>query len=104
VSKRLPVLEKMAAAGSKDPFLWYALGMEYAGESRFDEALATFVKLRDLEAGYVAMYLMCGTMLVKAGRVEEGRAWLVDGVAVARAKGDGHALGELEEALAGVAG
>jgi hypothetical protein len=104
VSKRLPVLEKMAAGGSKDPFLWYALGLEYADESRLDEALATFVKLRELDAGYVAMYLMCGTMLVKAGRVDEGRAWLGEGVAVARAKGDGHALGELEEALAGAGG
>jgi predicted Zn-dependent protease len=101
-SKRLAVLEKMTGAGSKDPFAWYGLAMEYAGLGRADDALATFLKLRDLDAGYVPMYLMCGTMLAKAGRAGEARQWLSDGVAAARKKGDGHALSELEDALAGL--
>jgi predicted Zn-dependent protease len=101
-SKRLAVLEKMTAAGSNDPFAWYGLAMEYAGLGRTDEALATFEKLRALDATYVAMYLMCGTMLAKASRVDEGRAWLNDGITAARAKNDSHALSELNDALAGL--
>jgi predicted Zn-dependent protease len=101
-SKRLAVLEKMTAAGSKEPFAWYGLAMEYSGLGRIDDALATFEKLRELDAAYVAMYLMCGTMLAKATRVDEGRAWLTAGIAVARAKADSHALSELETALAGL--
>ena len=101
-SKRLAVLEKMTAAGSKDPFAWYGLAMEYSSLGRTDDALATFEKLRALDATYVAMYLMCGTMLAKAGRADDGRTWLNDGIAAARAKGDSHALSELQDALAGL--
>jgi tetratricopeptide (TPR) repeat protein len=102
MSKRLLFLEKMTSEGSKDPFHWYALALEYAGLGRHDEALATFDALRAIDRGYVPMYLMCGTMLGKSGRFEEAEAWLAQGVDVARGKGDQHALGELEEALAGI--
>jgi predicted Zn-dependent protease len=101
-SKRLAVLEKMTAAGTKDPFAWYGLAMEYSGLGRTDDALATFEKLRALDPAYVAMYLMCGTMLAKAGRVDDGRAWLQSGITAAGQKGDTHALSELQDALAGL--
>jgi hypothetical protein len=39
-------------------------------------------------------------MLQSMGRAADARAWLASGVAAARAKGDGHALSELEGALA----
>jgi tetratricopeptide (TPR) repeat protein len=99
-SKRLAVLEKMTGAGSTEPFAWYGLAMEYSGLGRIEDALATFEKLRALDATYVAMYLMCGTMLSKASRVDEARAWLTAGIAAARAKADSHALSELTSALA----
>ena len=100
-TKRLMMLEKMVEGGTQDPFPWYGLGMEYAGLGRVDDALRTFTSLRKMTPDYVPMYLMCGTMLLKAGRSDEGRSWLADGVGVARSKGDTHALSELEEALAG---
>lgn len=100
-SKRLAVLEKMTAAGSKDPFAWYGLALEYKGLGRIDDALATFGKLRDLDPTYVPQYLMCGALLLELGRTAEARTWLTDGIAAARAKGDSHALSELESALAG---
>jgi hypothetical protein len=46
------------------------------------------------------MYLMCGQMLVEAGRRDEARTWLEAGLAAARAKGDTHAYGEIEGVLA----
>jgi hypothetical protein len=45
------------------------------------------------------MYLMCGQVLESLGRLEEARAWLASGVDAARAKGDAHALSELQAAL-----
>jgi tetratricopeptide (TPR) repeat protein len=100
-SKRLLVLEKMTAGGSKDPFAWYGLALEYKGLGRHDDAVATFAKLRELDAGYVPQYLMCGALLLELGRTAEAREWLTEGIATARAKGDSHALSELESALAG---
>lgn len=98
-SKRLEMLEKMTASGQADAFAWYALALEYKGFGRIDEAYATFTKLREQDAGYVPMYLMCGTMLIDEGRRDEAREWLETGIEKARAKGDGHALSELEGAL-----
>lgn len=100
-SKRLAVLEKMTAGGSKDPFAWYGLALEYKGLGRHDDAVATFAKLRDLDASYIPQYLMCGALLLELGRTAEAREWLTQGIATARAKGDTHALSELESALAG---
>lgn len=98
--KRLMMLEAMAKSGQADSFARYALAMEYKGRGRVDDALATFVALRGADPGYVPMYLMCGTMLLEAGRGDDGRAWLREGITTARAKGDTHALSELESALA----
>ncbi len=98
-SKRLAMLEKMTAQGTKDPFAWYGLAMEYVSLGRIDDAFATFQKLRALDATYVPMYLMCGNMLAKAGRAEEARQWFTEGIAAARVKGDTHAFSELHGAL-----
>ncbi|EYF03567.1 tetratricopeptide repeat protein [Chondromyces apiculatus] len=102
MSKRLLMLEKMTQGGSKDPFHWYALALEYAGQGRHDDALATFKALRAADEGYVPMYLMCGTMLAKAGRALDAEEWLTTGLDIAQRKGDAHALSELREALSGV--
>jgi predicted Zn-dependent protease len=96
---RLDVLLKMTASPSADSFAWYALALEYKGLGRIDEALETFAKLREKDADYVPMYLMCGTMLIEAGRRPDARGWLEAGVSAARAKGDTHALGEISGAL-----
>lgn len=98
-SKRLLFLETMTAQGKADSFAWYALALEYKGLGRIDDAFATFTKLREQDPGYVAQYLMCGTMLIDEGRRDEAREWLTTGIEKARAKGDGHALSELEGAL-----
>lgn len=98
-AKRLAMLEKMTRGGSKDPFHWYALALEYRGAGRTDDALSTFEALRALDAGYVPAFLMCGQMLAEAGRPDEARTWLEAGALAAREKGDQKALGEIEELL-----
>jgi predicted Zn-dependent protease len=99
INKKLTMLEKLTADGSRDPFHWYALAVEYRNLERYDEALQTFTTLRTQESGYVPLYLMCGQMLEKLGRKDEARDWYEAGVVAARTKGDSHAQGELEGAL-----
>ncbi len=98
--KRLEVLIKMTSREGADSFAWYALALEYKGLGRVDDALTTFETLRGRDESYVPMYLMCGTMLIEANRREEARTWLAAGLATARKKGDAHAAGEIESALA----
>ena len=92
----------MTSSGNEDPFVWYGLAMEYRSLERPAEALATFEALRARTPGYVPMYLMCGQMLESMGRAGDARAWLTSGIEAARAKGDAHALSELEGALLAV--
>jgi tetratricopeptide (TPR) repeat protein len=102
VSKRLEYLLKLTSrqdAAEVDPFAWYGLAMEYRGLERYDEAFATFERLRSCAPEYVPMYLMCGQMLEKLGRGTDARSWLRAGIEAARQKGDAHALSELESAL-----
>ena len=100
MSKRLAFLEKLTAEGTEDPLAWYGLAMEYRKLERWDEALQTFTTLRTRQPDYVAMYLMCGQMLLGIGRADEAREWMTTGIAAAKKKGDGHAVSELESALA----
>ena len=100
MSKRLAFLEKhVTAGGSDDPFAWYGLAMEYRSLSRWEESLRTFEELKRRSPGYVPMYLMCAQVLESLGRPEDARTWLTEGAQTARAKGDGHALSEIESAL-----
>jgi len=99
-SKRLLFLQKTTAEGSTDPLAWYGLAMEYRKLERWEEALQSFASLRTMKQDYVAMYLMCGQMLGGIGRVPEAREWIEAGLVQARLKSDGHAVGELESALA----
>jgi tetratricopeptide (TPR) repeat protein len=100
LSKRLAMLEKMTSEGSQDPFAWYGLALEYRSLGRPDDAVATFTRLRAIDPGYVPQYLMCGSLLLDLGRHAEARDWLTEGATTARVKGDGHALSEIEDALA----
>ena len=102
MNKRLAFLEQHCASASADSFAFYGLGMEYRKEGRIDDAIATFTKLKDKDADYVPMYLMAGQTLIDAGRGVEAKTWLETGIAVAQRKGDSHALGELESALASI--
>jgi len=101
-SKRLDFLVKMTSSDKADSFTWYALALEYKGLGQVEDALATFQGLRQRDEHYVPMYLMCGTMLIEAGRRADAKEWLSAGLAAARKKGDAHAAGEIEGALAGL--
>lgn len=98
-NKRLLFLEKVTSEGTEDPLAWYGLAMEYRKLERWDESLQTFTTLRSRKPDYVALYLMCAQMLIEASRQPEARTWIEAGMEAARAKGDSHALGELESAL-----
>lgn len=102
MNKRLALLEKLVNAGQADAFARYGLAMEYRSEGRLDDALAQFSSLRATDPGYVPQYLMTGQVLVGLGRVEEAKAILNEGIAVARKAGNSHAISEMESVLAGL--
>jgi Flp pilus assembly protein TadD len=101
-SKRLATLEKLAIGAKADAFTKYGLAMEYVTLGRIDDAERAFEALRAFEPTYVPMYYQAGVLMKTAGRIDDARAWLEQGVVQAKAKGDSHALGEIQGVLAGL--
>lgn len=94
-SKRLELIEKTIAAGSKDPFHYYARAMELRSLGRKDDALAAYAVLRDRFAAYVPTYLMAAQLAHELGGAADARAWAEAGIVAAKAAHDDHALSEL---------
>jgi predicted Zn-dependent protease len=100
---RIAMLEGFVAQRPDDPFPRYGLAMELTRVGRVDDALAAFAALVARLPDYLPTYLMYGNALAAAGRGGEAAAIYRRGIDLARSKGDGKTLGELEGALAGVA-
>lgn len=74
--------------------------MELKTRGDIDAAIGEFATLMERFPEYVPTYLMAGNTLAEVGRRAEARDAYQRGITAAKTKGDGHALGELEAALA----
>ncbi len=97
---RESMLRKFIDQKPDDPFPRYALAIELMNGGRAEDAVTVFAALVERIPGYVATYLHYAATLGKLGRRDEARSVLGAGIERARAAGDGHALGELQGALA----
>ena len=94
------MLKQFAAAHPEDPFPSYGLAQEYKNAARLAEARDEFDALMRDHADYTAAYLHAGNVLVALGERDEARAVYERGIAACLRRGDAHARGELEGALA----
>jgi len=98
----MPTLEQLLPLLNSDPndaFLRYAVAMEYAKQSRPDEALAEFAELARRHPDYVAGYFMAGRAAEQKGDIELAKSLYKSGIATAQRVGDQHAAGEISSAL-----
>ncbi|MBL8890685.1 MAG: hypothetical protein JNL67_11970 [Planctomycetaceae bacterium] len=93
-------IEALLKDEPRDTFLRYALAMEHVADRNVGLALEVFAELRADSPPYVPAFFMAGQQLAKAGRIEEARSVLRDGIHQARIQGDGHAAGEMSQFLA----
>jgi lipoprotein NlpI len=97
---RLERLQALLAREADDVFLNFSLGMELAKAERWDECLARFSRVIELDSGYVAAYFHKGKTLLKLRRFAEAKATLEQGVIQADRAGDAHAKSQMEQLLA----
>jgi tetratricopeptide (TPR) repeat protein len=97
---RIDALVGFIQQNPKDPFPRYALALEYKNGGRLDDARATFDALMTAHPDYTAAYLHAGNTFVALGLRDEARAVYQRGIEVCVRRGDAHARGELEGALA----
>ncbi len=80
----------------KDSFARYGLAMAYAAEGKTDEALREFATTTDHNPDYVPAYQMSAQTLIKAGRIDEARTRLQEGLAACNRTGNAHAASEMQ--------
>jgi tetratricopeptide (TPR) repeat protein len=97
---RIETLKRFIAARPADPFPRYGLAQEYKNAGRLTEAREEFTTLMREHPEYTAAYLHAGNVHVALGERALAREVYERGVAACARKGDAHARGELEGALA----
>jgi predicted Zn-dependent protease len=96
---RIAALNEILTQNPKDAFARYGLAMEYSKQGDFDRALAEFSILLENNPDYTAGYFMSAQTLVRAGRADDAKKMLTDGIASARRTGNLHAQSEMEAML-----
>jgi predicted Zn-dependent protease len=89
------MLSEILAQNPGDSFARYGLAMEYSSSGESERALEEFGRLLSAHPDYTAGYFMAAQTLARAGRTEEAKNMLSDGIACARRTGDTHALSEM---------
>jgi predicted Zn-dependent protease len=100
VMDKIAMLTEILAQNPNDAFARYGLAMELANQGQTDGAVTEFERLLSAHPDYTAGYFMEAQTLVKAGRAEEAKVRLSEGIASARRTGNQHALNEMEALLA----
>lgn len=96
---KVAMLNEILAQNPADAFARYGLALEYANQGQTDTALGEFNQLLAAHPDYVAGYQMSGQLLFKAGRLEEAKQRLEDGITIAGRSGNTHARAEMEALL-----
>jgi predicted Zn-dependent protease len=96
---KIAMLKEILTQNPKDAFARYGLAMEYAGQNDFSAAFVEFDELLREHPDYTPGYFMAAQTLVKAGREEDAKVRLHEGIASAQRTGNHHAEGEMQQLL-----
>ncbi len=96
---RIAMLKEILEGSPEDAFARYGLALEIAKTGDVDGALSEFKAILTKNPDYVPAYQMGAQTLIDAGRFDEARAMLEQGVAVAIRVGNQHARNEMEGML-----
>lgn len=96
---RIALLTEILAQNPEDAFARYGLAMEYSKAGDVERAVAEFKSLLEKNPDYTAGYFMAAQTLAAAGRADEAKGMLVDGIASARRTGNQHAQSEMTAML-----
>jgi predicted Zn-dependent protease len=96
---KIAMLNEILAQNPTDTFARYGLAMEYASRGETEASLAEFSRLLTENPDYTAGYFMAAQTLAKAGRTDEAKARLADGIASAKRTNNLHALSEMQAML-----
>jgi tetratricopeptide (TPR) repeat protein len=82
----------------EDPFLKYALALEYIKLENLHEAFSYLNELLEAQPGYLAAYYQLGKVLEALGRQTEAKSTYQKGKAIALSQNRKHTFSELDQA------
>jgi uncharacterized protein HemY len=97
--KRINQIESMLNIQPEDPFLTYALALEWANCDEDEKAKTILENLIEKDPEYIASYYQLGKIFEKLEQTEEAKATYKAGIAKALQQKDNHTLSELRSAL-----
>jgi tetratricopeptide (TPR) repeat protein len=99
LSERLDRLQTFLRERPEDPFLHYALLLEWIRLGAEEDAEKALAHLLEQHSDYLGTYYSAGTWLRSRAQVERAAALFRQGLALARAQGDHKTAAELAAAL-----
>jgi predicted Zn-dependent protease len=96
---KIAALTEILTQDPTNAFARYGLAMEHATQGNVDVSLQEFRRLLTDHPDYTAGYFMAAQTLAKAGRTDEAKSQLTEGIASARRTGNQHALNEMQVML-----
>lgn len=99
VEDRLIFMEEMLATNPNDPFLLYAIAIEYQNKPDIKKTAEIFTKLLKEHPKYLATYYQMGQILESKGKYDKAVALYRKGKDLAIKANDPKTIGELSEAL-----
>ena len=100
MSSRLEQLELLARKDPGDPFVQYAIALEYVSSDRLEEAAGILERLMEASPDYSAGYHQAGRVYERLDRDDDARRCYERGIVVAERQGDTKDLEEMREAIA----
>lgn len=98
ISNRLDQLMSFLEASPNDGFIIFAIAKEYEKYDDIENAMKYYLELKQKDPKYVGLYYHLGKILEKQEQYQAAFDAYVEGIKVAKAAGDNHALGELATA------
>jgi predicted Zn-dependent protease len=99
MSSRLDMLKQLVEEHPSEAFPRYGLAVELANQGQTEAALQQFAKLIEQHPDYTAGYQMSAQTLLRAGRTDEARQLLQEGITCAKREGNTKAEGEMQGML-----
>jgi len=96
---RISMLTEILSANPADTFARYGLAMEYSKAGQTERALEEFNTLLEKNPDYTPGYFMAAQTLASAGRTDEAKRMLVEGISSARRTNNQHAQSEMTAML-----
>ena len=96
---KVAMLKEILTQNPTDTFARYGLAMEYASRGETDVAVQEFDRLLAEHPDYTPAYFMAAQTLVKAGRNDDAKQRLEQGISSAERTGNQHARSEMEALL-----